>query len=150
MLSAGRGGAVHRAHSSRPGDDHGLRMSDGGHNGSPRAAARPTGPAVALVGPVALFDLRSIERISLVVGLVLVSAAAARFALAHDLAPPYTRPARGGPPKLSSVSWAAVRDSDPARPTRRSGVTSSGVCGALGSKLVSAPATDRGQRFCHP
>ena len=42
---------------------------------------------VALVGLVALFDLRSIVRISLVVGLVLASAAAARFALAHDLAP---------------------------------------------------------------
>ena len=42
---------------------------------------------MALVGLVALFDLRSIVRISLVVGLVLVSAAAARFALAHDLAP---------------------------------------------------------------
>ena len=41
---------------------------------------------------------------------------------------------------------AAVRDSDPARPTSGSGVTSSGVCGALGSKLVSPPATDRGQR----
>ena len=43
-----------------------------------------------------------------------------------------THPSPGRPrrtAKAASVSWAAVRD--PARPTRRSGVTSSGVCGAL-------------------
>ena len=52
---------------------------------------------VALVGLVALFDLRSIVRISLVVGLVLVSVAAARFALAHDLAPAGSDSRKVGP-----------------------------------------------------
>ena len=57
---------------------------------------------VALVGLVALFDLRSIVRISLVVGLVLVSAAAARVALARDLAPPGSAAARPAPRNTAS------------------------------------------------
>ena len=52
---------------------------------------------VALIGLVALFDLRSIVRISLVVGLVLISAAAARVALAHDLAPAAFESRKVGP-----------------------------------------------------
>jgi diacylglycerol kinase family enzyme len=65
-----------------------------------RGARRVLGVAVtvvALVGLVALFDLRSIVRISLVIGLVLVSAAAARVALAHDLAPAATESRKVGP-----------------------------------------------------
>jgi hypothetical protein len=57
---------------------------------------------VALVGLVALFDLRSIVRISLVFGLVLVSAAAARVALARDLAPPGSAAARSAPRNTAS------------------------------------------------
>jgi diacylglycerol kinase family enzyme len=55
------------------------------HHGTRRVLAGVVA-VVALVGLVALLDLRSIVRIIVVIGLVLVSAAAARVALAHDLA----------------------------------------------------------------
>jgi hypothetical protein len=84
---------------------------------------------VALVGLVALFDLRSIVRISLVVGLVLVSAAAARVALAHDLAPAASDSRKVGPAQsgvLLMNPWSGggkVERFDLEAQARRRGVT---------------------------
>jgi diacylglycerol kinase family enzyme/uncharacterized membrane protein len=56
------------------------------HRGGRRVAAT-VAAVVALVVVVALLDVRSVGRLATVIGLVLVSTAAARVALAHDLAP---------------------------------------------------------------
>lgn len=53
------------------------------HRGARRVAAAVVA-VLALVGVVLLYDLRSVVRLAIVVGLVLVSQAAAKVALAHD------------------------------------------------------------------
>jgi len=84
---------------------------------------------VALIGLVALFDLGSIVRISLVVGLVLVSTAAARVALARDLAPAASESRKVGPAQhgvLIMNPWSGggkVTRFDLEAEARRRGVT---------------------------
>jgi diacylglycerol kinase family enzyme len=98
------------------------------HHGTRRVLAGVVA-VVALVGLVALLDLRSIVRIFFVIVLVLVSAATARVALAHDLAPATfdsrkVGPARSGVLLMNPWSGGGKVDRfDLAAEARRRGVT---------------------------